>query len=267
MKSIALRLDDPGASSKEYELYGKDYVRVGSLRAPMPSLMTNFLFLKRFPLWTGWAPYPELTADQWHALFEGLSDFDAKLTVAVTASWVERDGRLTPFPSKYPAAAAALKQGVMNGLIEVANHGLTHCIPGRHLPALFSSNRRYHREFTELLPPEQHFGNLKTAQSILQDWLGERVVTLVPPGNAFTPDTLSAARELGFEVVNCKTITRVEHGLLILGNEDVLDFHDRDIAAGGTFWLKNRLFADDVRYIFVKELAQETRQRLAIEDR
>ena len=77
------------------------------------------------------------------------------MTVAVTAAWAERSDRVTPFPERCPSAAVAFKEGVRRGLIEIANHGLTHCVLDRNLFRLhwFSSNRTYHREFWPWVRP------------------------------------------------------------------------------------------------------------------
>ena len=53
--------------------------------------------------------------------------------------------QLIPFHKDFQIALK-LKEGIKNNLIEVANHGLT-CVVGKHLPRLFSSNRKFHREF------------------------------------------------------------------------------------------------------------------------
>jgi len=67
-----------------------------------------------------------------------------KLTVGITACWVTYDGDLIPFPEKYPEQADLLKFGSESGLLEIANHGLTHCVVGKHF-FISSSNRHYFR--------------------------------------------------------------------------------------------------------------------------
>jgi peptidoglycan/xylan/chitin deacetylase (PgdA/CDA1 family) len=261
MNSVALRMDDPGASSKRYELYGKDYLRLGRMKLPFPAAITNFLFLKRIPLWSGWAPYEELTSYQWDEIFGLISRHSARLTVAVTASWVEEDGTLVPYPEKFPQAAAALKRAVRAGLLEVANHGLTHCIVGQHRPRLFSSNQQYHREFTEMLPRRDHLTHLRDSQQILETWLGEKVVTFVPPGNTFTESTITAAAQCGIKYINCSATTRIAGDIVILSNEGVLDFHDRDVVLNGHDWLERLISkGHGAEFVFVRELG-ETRRR------
>jgi len=55
-------------------------------------------------------------------------------------------------------------------VIEIANHGLTHCVVRKKLfrPRLFSSNRRCHREFWSWFGKESHFEHIKKFQEILQ---------------------------------------------------------------------------------------------------
>lgn len=43
-KKLALRMDDPGASSKEFELYAKNYAKIGRFNFPVPEKLSNFLF-------------------------------------------------------------------------------------------------------------------------------------------------------------------------------------------------------------------------------
>jgi hypothetical protein len=74
-----LRIDDIGASTKQFEVYSKR--RFG-----------NFLFLKYLPWFKAWGPYQEMSADEWQQVLDLLTKCPAKLTVGVTASWVEKDG-------------------------------------------------------------------------------------------------------------------------------------------------------------------------------
>ena len=118
---IALRIDDIGASTKKYEIYSK-------------KPLGNILFLKYTKLFKAWGPYDEMDDAQWQLVLDLLIKFSAKLTVGITASWVDRDCNMVPFHEKYPAQAGVLKQGWKEGLLEIANHGLTHCVVGKHMP-------------------------------------------------------------------------------------------------------------------------------------
>ncbi|MBI4253675.1 MAG: polysaccharide deacetylase family protein, partial [Candidatus Rokubacteria bacterium] len=141
---VALRLDDVGAASKRHEVYGLTRVRVGTLVVPFPG---NFLFLKYLPPIKRWGPYRELSAPEWEGVLAALETAHARMTVAVTAGWVESDGGVTPFPRKFPAAAGVIREGVRRGLLEIANHGYTHCVLRDRLfrPRLFAGNREFHR--------------------------------------------------------------------------------------------------------------------------
>ena len=231
---VALRLDDVGAASKRHEVYGRTRVRLGPVSLPFPG---NFLFLKYCPGIRRWGPYRELSAAEWHAMLAILAGADARMTVAVTAAWVERDGRLVPFPAKFPEAAAAVREGVRAGRLEVANHGYTHCLleDGRFRPRLFSGNRQFHREFFDWLPEETHREHLRRAQGVLEEFFEVPVQTLVPPGNIFSPKTLSAAAALGIRYVSCRDAARfgARDGLALVDDADVLALHDRDVVFGG----------------------------------
>jgi Polysaccharide deacetylase len=242
--AIALRLDDVGAASKQHEVYGITRIRVGRMKLPFPG---NFLFLKYLPPIKRWGPYPELTAAQWVQVLEALSGAGAQLTVAVTAGWVERDGRVVPFPVKFPDAARVLREGVDRGVLEIANHGYTHCVTddGLFLPRLFSGNRPWHREFFDWLPEEVHREHLRAAQGILGEWLGAPVETLVPPGNVLSAKTVTAAAAAGIRFISCHGAppAGVAEGITFVDGARVLAFHDRDLVKGGLVYLRRLLAA------------------------
>ena len=243
MNKYALRMDDIGASTKRFEVYSK-------------RKFGNFLFLKYLNGFKAWGPYREMSVDEWNEVYKILHRFKAKLTVGITAAWVKRNGELTPFPEKFPDEASILKDGLHEGLLEIANHGLTHCVVGKHLPRLFSSNRQYHREFWESIPREIHFDHLDQSQSILQDYFETRITTLIPPGNVFSQDTIDAAQQNGIKRINCLNVGPSNGEINIIGNESVIDFHDREIVLEGTGWLQRKLesLPKDIEFILVKEL-------------
>lgn len=238
----ALRLDDVGAASKRHEVYGVTRVALGPLRLRFPG---NLLFLKRLPPIKRWGPYRELGAAEWETILGALEGAGARMTAAITAGWVEDDGRVVPYPQKFPAAAAVVRAGVRRGLLEVANHGYTHCVLAGRLfrPRAFAGNRQYHREFLEWVPAETHRAHLSRAQAILEDYFGAPVVTFVPPGNAFTRATLAAALEVGLRYVSCRDAGRWGDlgGLVGVDDADVVALHDRDLVLGGLGRLRDLL--------------------------
>jgi peptidoglycan/xylan/chitin deacetylase (PgdA/CDA1 family) len=249
-------MDDVGAAAKQNEIYGRTRVGVGPVHVPFPG---NFLFFKYLPGIRKWGPYPEMSPALWLEFLELLRRSGARLTLGVTASWVERDGTLVPFPQKFPAQAEILRDAAREGLVEIANHGLTHCVlmEGRFRPKLFSGNRTEHREFWPWVPDEVQADHLKRSQAILQDWFGIPVVTLVPPGNVFHDATVRIAKELGIRIISCKTATRVEGGLAYVGDENLLPFHDREIVLEGTGWLTRQLERLDWSGVrFVREVGE-----------
>jgi hypothetical protein len=238
----ALRLDDVGAASKQHEVYGVTRIKLGPLALPFPG---NFLFLKYLPPVKRWGPYRELTAAEWECVLVELEARGARMTVGVTAGWVETDGRIVPFPRKFPDAAAAIRRGVDRGLLEVANHGYTHCVleNGRFRPRLFSGNRPEHREFHDWLPADVHREHVTRAQGILQDFLRSPVLTFVPPGNVFSRATLAAAAAAGLRYVSCLEPARwgAVEGITFIGDRDVVSIHDRDLVLRGVRFLKRLL--------------------------
>lgn len=254
--AVALRLDDVGAASKRHEVYGITRIPLGPLALPFPG---NLLFLKYLPAIRRWAPYPELTAAQWEGILTALADAGARLTVAVTAGWVERDGRIVPFPTKFPDQARALRDGVEAKLVEIANHGYTHCLMdgGLFRPRLFSGNRPYHREFYDWLPEEVHREHLRAAQDILGSWFGVPIETFVPPGNVMSPKTVTAAASVGIRFISRLGGAPAGDaaGIVFVDGLRVLAFHDRDIVKGGIGYLRRRLASrPGARFLTVKEV-------------
>lgn len=251
---LALRLDDVGAASKAHEVYSKLPSRLG--RA---GTWGNWLFLKYLPGLKAWGPYKELSARDWYAILEVLERRGAVLTVAITAAWVERDGSLVPFPEKFPAAAAAIRAGIQKGLLEVANHGLSHCVlnGGAYLPRAFSSNRRFHREFWDWVPVEEQERHIAEAQKILIDYFGQSIVTFVPPGNVFSCTTLEIAYHYGLRVLSCQGSGNTQGPLQVVNNREVIGFHDRDIVLHGVVWLERKIEKlSPARFVHVRDLVR-----------
>jgi Polysaccharide deacetylase len=256
---LALRLDDVGAASKQHEVYGLTRIPIGPLAFPFPG---NFLFLKYLKPIKRWAPYPELTARQWGEILAAPSDASARLTVAVTAGWVERDGRIVPFPVKFPDQARVLRQGVASGILEIANHGYTHCVTenGRFRPRLFSGNRRWHREFYDWLPEEVHREHLRAAQDILTSWIGAPVQTFVPPGNVLSAKAVASAASLGIRFIS-RTGGAPDgppDGVTFIDESLVVAFHDRDIVVRGVPYFRRLIDSHrDARFVTMSELGRQ----------
>jgi peptidoglycan/xylan/chitin deacetylase (PgdA/CDA1 family) len=237
--AVALRLDDVGAASKANEVYGVTRLPIGGWSLPFPG---NALFLKYVPPIKRWGPYRELTAADWERIAEMLRAASARMTVAVTAGWVESDGRVVPYPEKFPPAARALRECARRGLVEIAHHGYTHCVleGRRYLPHAWASNRTYHREFHDWVPAATHREHVRRAQGILQDFFGMPVLTFVPPGNVFTRTTLESAMEAGLRYLSCRGAVRAADtaGLIPVADDAVLAVHDRDVVVRGWRWLE-----------------------------
>ena len=103
---IVLRFDDIGASSKRYEIYSSFRRTLGPLGTP-----GDWLFLKYLPGLRAWGPYRELRAPTWRKIFELLERYDARITLGVTATWVEREDRLVPYQTCIALRAIDHHQG------------------------------------------------------------------------------------------------------------------------------------------------------------
>jgi hypothetical protein len=240
------RIDDIGASAKEFEQHGKKWFKLFGKRIIYFPL-ANFWFFKRIHPFKRWAKYGELTAREWKSTLEVFEKHNVVPVVAVTATWVDQKGNLTPFPEKFPEEAQVLKESFHQGKIIVANHGLTHCVVGKHLPKFFGSNRSSWREFLPELSEEVHQDHILKSQSILDNYFEKPVTIFVPPGNVWSVKTYKAL--LG---TNIKTV--MSRGLPVDGklpddsgitfvadSQDVFAFHDRELKLYGTEWLKQKL--------------------------
>jgi len=203
--AVVIRFDDIGASSKRYEVYSSIRRTLGPLGTP-----GDWLFLKYLPGLRAWGPYREIRAKTWQNIFGLVERYNAKITLGVTATWVESKDRLVPYPDKFPEEAALLKVASDKGLIEIANHGLTHCIAEDNAfkPKLFSSNRRFHREFSPLMSEDVQNEHLIRSQYILQEYFETAVTTFVPPGRNFSATTLVNAHKAGLQYLmyNVRTV-------------------------------------------------------------
>jgi len=251
---LALRIDDIGASAKRYEIYARRDLSLGPLYVP-----GDFLFLKALPPFRAWGPYREMRPHEWIKVFELLTEFGAVLTVGVTAAWVNWDASLTPFPRKFPEEAAVLREGLGAGLIEIANHGLTHCVLENYAfrPAWRHGNRKAHREFWEHIPLRVQEDHLRRSQDILNETFGVDVVTFVPPGNVFTEATLEIAARYGLRVLSCETSLDSHPAMCVVGSDHVLAFHDREIVVEGVGWLRTLLEQHQgSEFCLVRDLAE-----------
>lgn len=281
-KKLALRIDDIGASTKRFERYShRWWLNIGILRDRR--------------LFGEWGPYRELEVFEWFQIFTILRRYNAKLTVAVTACWVERDGSLVPFHKKFPKQAEALKLGQDSGFIDIAAHGLTHCIvkDKAFLPGWFGSNRRAHKEYYQPIRLhmdesllsiikrvlnrggkgtsgdarigqeiiERHTSSVKRSIEILRGFFKREIKVFVPPGNIYSLHVLDACEEMRIDVLNCErpNIGGRSNYPKRIGNENILAFHDRDLVLHGISWLEKRLREQPINtdYIFVKDLYEE----------
>jgi hypothetical protein len=83
-----------------------------------------------------------LTALEWKKFLEIFEKNNIVPVVAITATWVDENSKLIPFPEKFPKEAEFLKQAFLQDKIVVANHGLTHCIIGKTFTKIFQIQQR-----------------------------------------------------------------------------------------------------------------------------
>ncbi len=179
--------------------------------------------------WQSWAPYEELGPYDLDELVYQAGVAGFHLVMCVTACWVEDNGRLTPYPLKFPAAARVLRDLD----VTIACHGYTHCQVGQHRARLWRSNRPAWREFIAGMPYELERRHLRDSKAILEDWWGHSVTRLVPPGDMFTTRTSVLAREAGYLEISCRPqCVPVPCALPTVSPRRI---HDRDVRNGYDF--------------------------------
>jgi peptidoglycan/xylan/chitin deacetylase (PgdA/CDA1 family) len=259
-------MDDVFACSKKYEVYGREDIVFWKVGVPI-SCLSNFLFMKYVWGFRKRLPYREINAEEWKSIFEIFNRYNAKITIGITATWVEKDSNLTPFFEKFPKEANVLREGMKEGLVEIANHGYTHCVVGKHLPRPFSSNRILHREFWDWVPVEVHKKHMELSQRLISQYFGKQCETFIPPGHVWTKDTERFAFENGIRYLSarealCPTGTQ-SNGLTYIGEKKQITFHDRDLVLNGINWLADLMKRNsDKKMVTVAELGRMIRGRI-----
>lgn len=239
------RIDDIGASTKHFNQHGKKHIKLfGKIPCYFP--FANVWLFKRIEPFRGWAVYDEVTAAEWSEFLDIFAQHEIVPIIAVTAAWVEKDGTLTPFPKKFPEEAALLKEAYRNNKIVIANHGLTHCVVGKHLPRFWSSNRKYQREFLPELSQEIHREHIVRSQEILESYFQKPIEILVPPGNLWSIKTYRALKGTSITKIMCNRYMRdsdtpVQGIDFIPDTKEMVVFHDRELKLYGTMWLREKI--------------------------
>ncbi|NMC51673.1 DUF2334 domain-containing protein [Candidatus Kuenenbacteria bacterium] len=241
------RIDDIGASTKYYNQWGKkSFTWRGITYFYFP--WANYGFLKRVWPFRGWAKYEELTAEDWRKYLKIFEDNGIVPIVSIAATWVDENSNLTPFPEKFPAEAAMLKQAADKELITIANHGLTHCVVGNHLPYSRYSNRKMHREFWPDLPSSLHREHILESQKILENYFGRSIEIFVPSGNVWSIKTYEALKETNIKKVIANRYMLDSNkqmvGIEFIQDEDFVRLHDRDLKLRSRKWLIKKIKAN-----------------------
>lgn len=244
MKTI-FRIDDIGASTKHFNQHGNTVLRcMGFPFFYFP--LANFWFFKTLWPFAGWAKYDELTVKEWELFLKSFKLNKIKPIVAVTATWVDEKSQLIPFPEKFPKEASFLKKAFHDGDIVIANHGLTHCVVGKHLPKLFGSNRQYQREFWPYLPAKLHRDHILKSQEILETYFQKPINILVPPGNVWSLKTYKAMVGTNLKKVICNKYMldsneKMKQIKFIKDDNGFFNFHDRELKLYGINWLNKQI--------------------------
>ena len=158
-----IRIDDLGASSKVYERWSH-------------KRWANVHPLHHRRLFGVWGPYRELKPDELEHIFSVVANAHRTICVALTAYWVKRNGSLMSYNRKFPGQAAVVALYARRGVVEVAAHGMTHCVPGHHLHRWVGNNRYWHRDRAPWRDE---------AKRSIESWLELPVTRFVEPGQIY----------------------------------------------------------------------------------
>ena len=241
---MLFRIDDIGASTKKYNQHGKKLFKWKN--TPIFYFpFSNLWFFKRICPFREWAPYDELTKKEWQEFLKIFKENNIQPIIAVTACWVDDKNNLIPFPEKFPEEAAILKEAFLNNKITIANHGLTHCVVGKHLPEFFSSSRKYHREFWPYLDKNIHEEHILKSQKILENFFEKPIKIFVPPGNVWSKKTYQAMKNTNIKkVISNRYMLDCDSSMddiEFINDKNDLNFHDRELKLFGVSWLMNKI--------------------------
>ncbi|PIT97699.1 hypothetical protein COT77_00110 [Candidatus Berkelbacteria bacterium CG10_big_fil_rev_8_21_14_0_10_41_12] len=243
---ITFRIDDVGASTKYYNQHGKKVFKYKKIPY-FYFLLANFWFFKRIEPFREWGKYEELTATEWQGFLKIFKEHKIKPIVAITACWVDKNSQLIPFPKKFSDEAKVLKKAFIKNNIVVANHGLTHCVVGKHLPSFLGSNRKFHREFWPELDEKTHEDHILRSQKILESFFNKKVEIFVPPGNVWSVKTYRALLKTNIKnVISANYMLDSQEKMKSISFENdqnghFFSFHDRDLKLFGEKWLRKKI--------------------------
>lgn len=241
---VTFRIDDIGASSKQYNQHGKktfSWKGIPFFYFPL----ANFWFFKKIKPFKKWGVYEELGAGEWQNILAVFKEKNIIPIIAITAAWADDHNILIPFPEKFPQQAALLKEAFLQNEIIVANHGLTHCVIGKHLPLLFKSNRKFHREFWPYLNDKVHEEHILKSQDILEKYFEKPIEIFAPPGNVWSKKTYQAIKNTNIRKVISKRYmldcSKPMDGIEFINDKNYFNFHDRELKLHGKEWLKKKI--------------------------
>lgn len=242
---LQFRIDDIGASTKWYEQYGKKVFKYNN-KPFFYFPLADWWFFKLIWPFKKWAKYDELTVEEWKNFLEIFKKNNIKPIISITASWVDEKNNLVPFPEKFPEEASILKNAFKNDEIEIANHGLTHCVVGKHLPKFFSGNRKYHREFWDYLSESIHKEHIQKSQEILENYFEKSITIFVPPGNIWSKKTYEALKNTNIKKIICNRYMldsdeKMEGIEFVDDKKGFFNFHDRELKLYGVKWLEEKI--------------------------
>ena len=185
-----------------------------------------------------WGPYQELKMENRIFNFSHISE-EKILAVAITG-WISNDNKLTPFNERFPDQAKFLKEANDLGLIKILT-GLSHCVIGLHMPNPISSNG-YHREFVDWLPEFIHKKHILLSQEILENWLGNPVSILAPPGNDYSFKTVRACEDTNIKYIHSsRNFVPENSSISFLDSRKCICFHDREVKLYGKKYIQKLL--------------------------
>lgn len=246
-----LRIDDFFSNTRLFNQHAKTKRISIFLLKKIPILFfANWFFFKRIKIVKGWAPFPEITTNQLLMISDLLEKFNCSATLAITATFADEKGKLIPFFEKYPEHSKIIKDGIHKKIFHIANHGLTHCVLNKkkYLPHIFSSNRKYHREFWSWIPYDIKKKHITKSNKLLEEYFNIKIDTFVPPGNVWCKETEEIITKEGINIlITDKKNIDVNKNKIKIINNNIIAIHTKDIVEGPKDYFINLLRENDYK--------------------
>jgi hypothetical protein len=287
-RTVVLRMDDPGSAEAAYHrpwahprLGAQDWERIGDELARRRARMSLGYV-------SGWVDDADANTGKLDVDGRPARRVAGKVHATNRVRYTDVAGAAPGRVHDLATQAHAIKALRRRGLADVELHGFTHMHPDRVRWARARGRAEVLAWYRELDTPSRGADPLAAALDVFGREWGTRPTTVIPPGDAWSSDTLQRALELRLDLFDsyylairdgeqwwwsqhvCSPyLDLAKPSWFTAGLPVVGYFHERDVALEGVQWLVDRLAEWDEagarRYIDFRQLAAALACRLTVE--